>query len=85
VGELESLFLGFFWFWIFWGVFMDKRCSKCLEWKPRRDFYKNNRRRDGYQDRCKSCEQEYNRSKKGKERKSKYANKITSKLSTFDF
>lgn len=38
-----------------------KRCTKCLEDKPRSEFYKNNSAKDGLRPQCKSCTQSHNK------------------------
>ena len=36
-----------------------KVCTKCKEEKPRSEFYKNRRVKDGFQNQCKVCEKQY--------------------------
>lgn len=38
-----------------------KKCTKCLEDKPRSEFYKDNRAKDGLRSHCKSCVQGRNK------------------------
>jgi hypothetical protein len=38
-----------------------KRCSKCGEWKPVEEFYKNKMAKDGLQSVCKSCNKKHDK------------------------
>ena len=49
-----------------------KKCPKCGRELPTTEFYTNIRNKDGFQDRCKDCQREWNREyqrKKAEERK----------------
>ena len=49
-----------------------KKCAKCGRELPTTEFYTNIRNKDGFQDRCKDCQREWNREyqrKKAEERK----------------
>lgn len=38
-----------------------KRCNRCLRWLPHSAFHRNRRRKDGIQNRCRSCNIETNK------------------------
>lgn len=38
---------------------MDKKCSKCKEWKKFSEFHLNKSRKDGYDHKCKECKKNY--------------------------
>ena len=42
-------------------VCTTKKCAKCGRELPTTDFYTNIRNKDGFQDRCKDCQREWNR------------------------
>lgn len=49
-----------------------KKCAKCGRELPTTEFYTNIRNKDGFQDRCKDCQREWNREyqrRKAKEKK----------------
>ena len=49
-----------------------KKCTKCGRELPTTEFYTNIRNKDGFQDRCKDCQREWNREyqrRKAKEKK----------------
>lgn len=49
-----------------------KKCAKCGRELPTTEFYTNIRNKDGFQDRCKDCQREWNREyqrKKAEEKK----------------
>ena len=52
----------------------EKKCTKCDEVKGLDGFHKDNSRRDGLSNKCKSCEKEYHQENKGPiaDRKNKY-------------
>ena len=43
-----------------------KKCSKCGEWKPISEFYKDKRSNDGLQSKCKKCRKDYYENNKEK-------------------
>ena len=47
---------------------MRKRCTKCHEVKPRSEFYRDGKRRDGIAPQCKACGLVYQRSWRGRNR-----------------
>ena len=49
-------------------IIRTKKCSKCGRELPTDMFYNNKHNKDGFQDRCKDCQLEYQR-KKAKEKK----------------
>jgi hypothetical protein len=46
-----------------------KKCSKCGEWKPTEEFYKNTASNDGLQRRCISCDQKHDKERFSERRK----------------
>jgi 5-methylcytosine-specific restriction endonuclease McrA len=40
---------------------MGKRCTRCLQWKPRSEFYRDGTKRDGLKSQCKECGKLYKR------------------------
>lgn len=55
---------------------MCKTCSKCGELKPKSEFYKDSKNKDGYQGHCKKCRNEkiaqYKSGKRAQELRSRY-------------
>lgn len=42
-------------------VQMAKRCTRCLEWKERSEFYRDRSKLDGLKSHCKPCHEQYKR------------------------
>jgi 5-methylcytosine-specific restriction endonuclease McrA len=38
-----------------------KRCTRCLEWKPESEFYRDRTKLDGLKSQCKDCRRDYKR------------------------
>jgi len=50
----------------------EKRCGRCGETKPVKDFYKHRGSQDGFQWDCKACVKKHNQSEKRREAQRKY-------------
>ena len=51
---------------------ITKRCSKCKDFKPLSEFYRNRTRKDSHKAYCKTCSKKYGHSKNGKTDQKRY-------------